>query len=98
MLKPFLDRWLEGIQFASSGPMRWSLRRLDQIFRYRAPADMQLPCDFAHGPVFDKVEAMNLVDLFVRQHWVVYKTRFPMLPKRCSFQDGGLASLAKATG
>jgi len=48
--------------------MQGSLRRFDQILGDRAPADVQMPRDFPHGPVLDKVEAMNRVDLFVRQH------------------------------
>jgi hypothetical protein len=68
LLQKFGDGGLERIQFAGALPASRAACRCDQILRDGSTCQVEMTGDFAHGPVFRPVQAMNRVDLFRGQH------------------------------
>src|SRR5712691_1917210 len=68
LFQQFTDGGVKRLQLAGSfGPGTW-LRRLDEIFGYGAPVQVQVAGDLSQRPLLAPVKIVNLVDLFVVQH------------------------------
>ena len=68
LLQQFTDGGMKRLQLAGSlQPGTW-LRRLDEIFGYGAPVQVQVAGDLSQRPFLVPVKVVNLVDLFVAQH------------------------------
>jgi hypothetical protein len=58
-----------------------------------------MPRDLSPGPLLDKEETMNLVDLIRCEHRMnLYTGDAAAKPGRCSFQDPGGAARTEAMG
>src|SRR5579862_4099876 len=56
--------------------------------------------DLADRPVLGPIQAMQVVDLFGRQHGsiLIYKGRLPLEPGHCSLQDSGGEGITPMAG
>src|SRR5262249_48743396 len=89
LFEQFCDGGFEGVQFADAAPMnRWRGRR-DQGLRDGAASQMEVSGYFPHRLFLDPVGAVNVVDLFRREHRqiLIYTGRTPPGPGGCSLQD-----------
>src|SRR5271166_5668891 len=62
---------LKGSSLLRRGRCCGALRRRIQVFPDGVPAQVEMALDFAGGPVLGPVEAMQVVDLFGREHGAI---------------------------
>jgi hypothetical protein len=87
-LQPFGDGVLKRIEFARPGAVHRTLRWRIKIFTDGPEADVELPLDFADGPVLGPVEPVQIVDLFGGQHRnPLYAADRAARPEGCCLQD-----------
>ena len=91
LFDPLRDGRLEGIEFAGALSMSGVLSGRIKVLPDRSPADVELPLDFADGPVLGPVRPMQVVDLFGGQHAARlfrYAAESANKPAGCCLQDG----------
>ena len=84
------------VELAGPGSARGSLGRHVEILLDRLPTHVEMAFDLADGPVVGPVQAMQVVDLFGRQHGLlIYTGRRSLEPGRCSLQDSGWRGITR---
>jgi hypothetical protein len=97
LLEQFGDNGLERIEFAGAVAACGWRRGCFQVLENGAPADVEMGGDFAHGPLLDTMEAVQVVDLIGGEHeHFGYTGSSGSRPRRCSFQDPAGATAVNA--
>ena len=68
LLQQFRQSRLESIELAETIAAAGRRCRLSQVLGQRMPADVEMGCDSALRPFLDKMQAVNLADLFRAEH------------------------------